>query len=64
MKPKKAFNYNNRGLVFFHIKRYEEALKDFDEAIELDSVEIDTPDPYFFFNRGNTLLAMKEYAKA
>ena len=34
--PDSAIDYNNRGLMYFQSKRSEEALADYDRAIELD----------------------------
>lgn len=46
--------YNNRGLAFYHDDKLEEALNDFNKAINLDN-----SDPTIYFNRGNAYLNSK-----
>lgn len=46
--------YNNRGLAFYHDDKLDEALNDFNKAINLDD-----SDPTIYFNRGNAYLNSK-----
>lgn len=51
---------NNRGLAYYHLKNFTDAIKDFDDAIEA----VDGTNSENFFNRGNVYLNMEEYPKA
>jgi Tfp pilus assembly protein PilF len=53
--PKYYLAHNDRGLCNHFLGNYEEALSDFNVALNLKK------DDYFFFCRGNTFLAMKEF---
>jgi hypothetical protein len=56
--PDLSFAYNVRGSLYFQKKMYNEALKDFDKAIEL------TPRPIFYRNRAEALRALNRFAEA
>jgi tetratricopeptide (TPR) repeat protein len=45
--------YYNIGIVYYHMEDNESALKNYRIAIDLDSTN-----PNYYFNRGNTFLAM------
>ena len=47
IKPN-AVHYNNRGLANYYINLKEEAVKDFNKALEYDD-----SDPTVYYNRGN-----------
>ncbi|MBN2040487.1 MAG: tetratricopeptide repeat protein [Spirochaetes bacterium] len=51
--------YNHRGLVYFSLSRYENALEDFNRAIELISNDIRV-----YTNRGLTYRMLKNYESA
>jgi len=51
--------YNHRGLVYFSLSQYEEALKDFTTAID-----IEPRDTRVYTNRGLTHRMLKQYDKA
>jgi tetratricopeptide (TPR) repeat protein len=55
----KAGAYNGRGLIYKSSERYDDALKDFNEAIRLNPRY---PDPYI--NRGFLLVKRREYDPA
>ena len=48
-----------RAVLFFNLKKYEEALRDYDKIIELDDKYVDA-----YQGRGNALFYLKEYEKA
>ncbi|MBI9077247.1 MAG: tetratricopeptide repeat protein [Desulfatibacillum sp.] len=50
---------NNRGTVYWTLKRYNEAIEDFSQAIEMDTASAPT-----FINRGNVYADMNEMDKA
>lgn len=54
-----AVAYTNRGVSYWHLKRDDKALKDFNEAIKVDDTYIS---PYFF--RGAMYTLRKQYEKA
>ena len=59
LNPNKADYYNNRGVTYHAMKRYEKALEDKTKAIELE------PENAGYYNsRGATYHAMKRYEKA
>jgi tetratricopeptide (TPR) repeat protein len=58
MKPH-ALHFNNRGLANYHIGKYEEAKRDFDEALKKS-----TDDPFVYFNRGNVFMNQKDFDAA
>jgi tetratricopeptide (TPR) repeat protein len=51
---------NNRGLAYYHLKNFTDAIKDFDDAIS----SVDGTNSENFFNRGNVYLNMEEYRLA
>lgn len=51
---------NNRGLAHYHMRDYESALKDYNDAIDA----ICGSNAENFFNRGNVYLNREEYALA
>lgn len=51
---------NNRGLAYYHLKNFTDAIKDFDDAIEA----VDGSNAEFFFNRGNVYLNLMDYQQA
>jgi tetratricopeptide (TPR) repeat protein len=54
--------YNNRGLALYHRGDMKDAISDLNEAIARDNAK--SPDPNFYFNRGNARLALKETGRA
>ncbi len=58
-KAEKATVYNIRGTAKYALHQYEEAIKDYDEAIELDPQNVDT-----YINRGVAKDALKKYEEA
>jgi len=50
--------YNFRGTCYFFMEKFNEALSDYTNSINLK------PDKTNYFNRGNTYLSLKEYDKA
>ncbi len=57
--PKTAEAYNNRGLAFYNLKRYQPAIKDFSQAIRMNP-----EDATAYNNRGNTYYEMFKYEQA
>ena len=51
--------YNNRGNAKFHLKQYNEAIKDYNQAIELNP-----QDAKAYNNRGNAKARLKQYTEA
>jgi tetratricopeptide (TPR) repeat protein len=54
-----AIYSNNRGLAYYHLTMYEEAKKDFDEAIHLNESEA-----IYYFNRVNVAYDQGQYDEA
>jgi Flp pilus assembly protein TadD len=57
--PRQAEAYNNRGLAFYNLKLYQQAIEDFSQALRLN--------PHYaeaLNNRGNAYYAMDQYEKA
>lgn len=48
---------NNRGLAYYHLKNFTDAIKDYDDAI----AAINGTNPENFFNRGNVYLNMEDF---
>ena len=53
-KSEQADDYNERGISYFNLKRYPDAIKEFTKAIKLIENE-----PDFYFNRGLAYYSMK-----
>ena len=51
--------FANRGLTYLHFKKYQKSLKDFDQAIELDSEYA-----YWFYYRAEAKLGLKKNNEA
>ena len=51
--------FNNRGVTFYEMNRFEEALASYDQAIALKS-----DDAEFIKNRGNALIKLKRFQEA
>jgi tetratricopeptide (TPR) repeat protein len=51
ISPNISFYYNNRGLMYYHTLCFEDAIKDYEEAIKYDSTSAET-----FYNRANVYL--------
>jgi len=58
LAPYNANNHNNRGMAYFRLKKWEEAIHDFTAAIELK------PNVQYFINRGNAYCELQERQKA
>ena len=57
--PNLVSAWNNKGLSFYHLKRYDEARECFDKALEIDSSFL-----HAWNNKGNALFHLNEYEKA
>jgi len=57
--PKFAEAYNNRGLAFYNLNLYQDALKDFSQSIRMKPNYAEA-----FNNRGNVYYELDQYAKA
>jgi hypothetical protein len=57
--PKVAEAYNNRGLAFYNLKLYQEAIKDFSQSIRMKPRYAEA-----FNNRGNAYYELDQYEKA
>ncbi|MCK5419064.1 MAG: tetratricopeptide repeat protein, partial [Desulfobacterales bacterium] len=57
--PKVAETYNNRGLAFYNLKLYQEAIKDFSQSIRMKPGYAEA-----FNNRGNAYYELDQYEKA
>ena len=57
--PQMAEAYNNRGLAFYNLERYQQAINDFSQAIRMKPQYAEA-----FNNRGNAYYALDQYAKA
>ena len=57
--PKVAETYNNRGLAFYNLKLYQEAIKDFSQSIRMKPGYAEA-----FNNRGNVYYELDQYEKA
>jgi len=57
--PKFAEAYNNRGLAFYNLNLYQEALKDFSQSIRMKPNYAEA-----FNNRGNVYYELDQYEKA
>ena len=51
--------YNNRGLAYHELKQYDNAIKDYSQAIELDPAQVTA-----YNNRGNSYYERNEYQLA
>ncbi|MBT4162915.1 MAG: tetratricopeptide repeat protein [Gammaproteobacteria bacterium] len=60
LSPKMGKIYVNRGNVFHQTHEYEQALADYDKAIELDNVKLDI----VYYNKSLTLIRMKRWDDA
>jgi Flp pilus assembly protein TadD len=58
-QPERSEAYNNRGLAFYEIKRYQQAIQDYSRAIELNAEQEKA-----YNNRGNAYYALEEYQLA
>ena len=58
-KQNTAEAYNNRGLAYYDLKQYQEAVKDYDRAIKQDPGYVAA-----FNNRGNSYYELAEYQLA
>ena len=59
MNPNDAYYYSNRGDSKKQLGRYEEAIKDYDKAIELNP-----NDAYYYSNRGDSKKQLGRYEEA
>ncbi|MDX2077700.1 MAG: tetratricopeptide repeat protein [bacterium] len=57
--PNEAMAYHVRGLAYYQINDYDQALINYDRAVELDATLNDV-----FSNRGNVYFTLGDYAKA
>jgi Flp pilus assembly protein TadD len=57
--PKVAEAYNNRGLAFYNLKQYQEAIKDFSQSIRMKPGYAEALN-----NRGNAYYELDQYEKA
>ena len=57
--PQIAEAYNNRGLAFYNLKLYQEAIKDFSQSIRMKPGYAEA-----FNNRGNVYYELDQYKKA
>ena len=57
--PKQAEAYNNRGLAFYNLKRYQQAIEDFSQALRIKPQYAEALN-----NRGNAYYEMDQYEKA
>ena len=57
--PKVAEAYNNRGLAFYNLKLYQEAIKDFSQSIRMKEKYAEA-----YNNRGNAYYELDQYEKA
>jgi tetratricopeptide (TPR) repeat protein len=58
-QPETPEAYNNRGLAFYEMKRYQKAIQDYSRAIELNAEQEKA-----YNNRGNAYYALKNYQLA
>lgn len=54
-----SYHFNNRGLAYYHMGLYDEALSDYNEAIKRQA-----EDALTFYNRGNVYLNKGQYELA
>jgi tetratricopeptide (TPR) repeat protein len=57
--PKSPEAYNNRGLAFYNLKRFQKAVKDYSQAIRMNP-----EDPIAYNNRGNSYYEMMKFEPA
>jgi Flp pilus assembly protein TadD len=57
--PKQAEAYNNRGLAFYNLRRYQQAIEDFSQALRIKPQYAEALN-----NRGNAYYEMDQYEKA
>ena len=53
------FSYLSEGIIYKSLKKYEQAINDYNTAIKLDSKE-----PVYYFNRGLTYEEWQHYKEA
>jgi tetratricopeptide (TPR) repeat protein len=58
-KENLSFYFNNRGLAYYHLRNFSDAIKDYDEAITLNETNAEN-----FFNRGNVYLNQEMFEEA
>lgn len=58
-KIKDAYVYHRMGVVQHYLRNYEEALKYFNKAIEINPIVND-----FYYHRANTCMSLKKYEQA
>jgi hypothetical protein len=58
-QDKQAEAYNNRGLAFYNLKRYQQAIEDFSQALRIKPQYAEALN-----NRGNAYYEMDQYEKA
>jgi len=59
VNPKQAEAYNNRGLAFYDLKLYQQAIEDYSQALRIKPDYAEALN-----NRGNAYYAMDQYEKA
>jgi hypothetical protein len=59
VNPKHAEAYNNRGLAFYNLKLYQQAIEDFSQALRIKPQYAEALN-----NRGNAYYAVDQYEKA
>ncbi|WP_157153676.1 tetratricopeptide repeat protein [Brachyspira murdochii] len=57
--PNHIKSYNNRGMIKYDMGFFEDAIKDYDRAIELDNNYFEA-----YFNRANAQYSLKMYKEA
>ena len=58
LKPNDAKAYNNRGRAYHHLKCYEQAIDDYNKALQLMEL------PVIYNNRGQAYYYLKNYKQA
>ena len=62
LNPNDIFLYNERGLIYDKLKKYEEAIEDFTKSIQLNSNKYINSG--FYYERGLMYYKLREYEKA